>query len=64
MRDIRHANVLTAIGVVWRKGDRPKVVLPYMELGDLCNLLRMPHMVSFIVYMFENAPHGEISICR
>lgn len=45
LKGYRHANILTTIGVVWREGDRPKVVLPYMELGDLCSLVRRPDRV-------------------
>ena len=43
----KHVNILKPLGVVWRDGDRPQVVLPYMAQGDLCSLIRKPDMVSF-----------------
>jgi len=46
MKDFSHANILVTLGVCWRIGDRPNVVLPYMALGDLGSLLRKPEMVS------------------
>ena len=41
----KHPNILNTLGVVWKEGDRPKVILPYMELGDLCSLVRRTDMV-------------------
>ena len=41
-----HLNLLVAIGVAWRTGDRPFVILPYMAKGDLHTLLKMEDMVS------------------
>lgn len=45
MKGYKHANILTTIGIAWCLGDRPKVVLPYMENGDLCSLIRRPDVV-------------------
>lgn len=42
---LEHPNILPTIGIVWVKGDRPKVVLPYMALGDLCSLIRKTDVV-------------------
>ena len=46
MKHYTHANILKPLGVVWRDGDRPQVVLPYMSQGDLCSLVRKSDMVS------------------
>ena len=35
MRGFKHPNILCMIGLVF-KDNRPMVVLPYMENGDLC----------------------------
>ncbi|XP_067931127.1 hepatocyte growth factor receptor-like [Watersipora subatra] len=40
MIDFKHKNVLSLIGVVCEEGERPMVVLPYMENGDLCSLVK------------------------
>ncbi|XP_067929822.1 hepatocyte growth factor receptor-like [Watersipora subatra] len=40
MIDFKHKNVLSLIGVVCEEGERPMVVLPYMENGDLCSLIK------------------------
>ncbi|KAF6022807.1 hypothetical protein EB796_018884 [Bugula neritina] len=39
-----HANILVTLGVVWRSGEKPLVVLPYMANGDLCSLIRRPEI--------------------
>jgi len=41
-----HVNLLETIGVVWRTGDRPSVILPYMEKGDLLTLVKKEDLVS------------------
>ena len=46
MKYYKHVNILTTIGIVWVKSDRPKVVLPYMALGDLCSLIQNPEKVA------------------
>lgn len=46
LKGYRHVNVLTPIGVVWRAGNRPQVVLPFMDKGDLCDLIKKPDIVS------------------
>ena len=46
MIDFKHENVLSLIGVVQEEGERPLVVLPYMENGDLCNLVKKEEIVS------------------
>ncbi|KAF6040418.1 hypothetical protein EB796_001268 [Bugula neritina] len=40
MIDFKHENVLSLVGVVYEPGERPLVVLPYMENGDLCSLVK------------------------
>ncbi|XP_067950884.1 hepatocyte growth factor receptor-like isoform X1 [Watersipora subatra] len=39
-----HVNILVTLGVVWKKRDRPYVVLPYMAFGDLHSLIKRPEM--------------------
>lgn len=46
MINFRHENVLSLIGVVTEKGERPLVVIPYMENGDLCTLVRRNDLVG------------------
>ena len=46
MIDFKHENVLSLIGVVQEDGERPLVVLPYMENGDLCSFIKMEDVVS------------------
>ena len=46
MIDFKHKNVLSLIGVVQEEGQRPLVVLPYMENGDLCTFIKKGEMVS------------------
>lgn len=46
MVDFKHKNVLSLIGVVYEEGDRPLVVLPYMENGDLCTFIKRDDVVS------------------
>ena len=40
MMNFKHENVLSLVGVVSVTGERPLVVLPYMENGDLCTFLK------------------------
>ena len=46
MIDFRHDNVLSLIGVVWEQSERPLVVLPFMENGDLRKVVRDQSTVS------------------
>lgn len=46
MIDFKHENVLSLIGVVYEEGDRPLVVLPFMENGDLCTFIKRDEVVS------------------
>ena len=46
MIDFKHENVLSLVGVVSEEGERPLVVLPYMENGDLCTFLKRDEIVS------------------
>ena len=41
-----HVNLFVTIGVVWRTGDRPYVILPYMAKGDLHTLVKKEDLVS------------------
>ena len=52
MKYYKHINVLKPLGVVWRDGDRPQVVLPYMAQGDLCSLLKKK-LVFLFTYLFS-----------
>ena len=45
MLDFKHGNVLSLVGVVSEEGERPLVVLPYMENGDLCTFLKRDEIV-------------------
>ena len=46
MIDFKHENVMALVGVVWEEGDRPLVILPFMENGDLKSLIQSPEVVS------------------
>jgi len=46
LAEYEHVNILTTLGVMWKAGDRPYVVLPYMAKGDLCKLLQKQDLVS------------------
>ena len=46
MLDFKHGNVLSLVGVVSEEGERPLVVLPYMENGDLCTFLKRDEIVG------------------
>lgn len=52
LKFLKHPNILPTIGIVWAKGDRPKVVLPYMALGDLCSLIRKVDMVKCLMNLY------------
>ncbi|KAF6040375.1 MERTK [Bugula neritina] len=45
MIDFKHGNVLSLVGVVYEPGERPLVVLPYMENGDLCSFVKKEDLV-------------------
>jgi len=45
MIDFKHENVLSLVGVVYEPGERPLVVLPYMENGDLCSFVKKNDLV-------------------
>jgi len=45
MIDFCHENVLSLIGIVWEDHDSPRVVLPYMENGDVKTLLKREELV-------------------
>lgn len=42
-----HMNVLSIIGVVWKPGDPPLVVLPFMGKGSLLELVRASGTVRY-----------------
>ena len=44
MKDFKHLNVLGLVGVVL-KDDKPFVILPFMEHGDLKTYIREPTRV-------------------
>ena len=46
MIDFKHGNVLSLLGVVYEKGQRPLVILPYMGKGDLCSFVKRDDVVS------------------
>ena len=46
MIDFKHRNVLSLLGVVHVKGERPLVVLPFMENGDLSTFVKRDELVS------------------
>jgi len=46
MINFRHPNVLSLIGVVFEKKDRPLVILPFMENGNLHSLISRERMVE------------------
>ena len=46
MIDFKHENVLSLVGVVSEERERPLVVLPYMENGDLCTYIKRDDLVS------------------
>lgn len=56
MITFRHANVMSLVGAVFEEGDRPLVVLPYMENGDLCTLIRRDDVVS-VLLNHQNISH-------
>ena len=45
MLDFKHANVLSLVGVVSEEGERPLVILPYMENGDLRTFIKRDGLV-------------------
>jgi len=46
MINFRHPNVLSLIGVVFERKDRPLVILPFMENGNLHTLISRERMVD------------------
>ena len=44
-----HINLLTTIGVVWRSGDRPHVLFPYMAKGNLFHVVSRTELVGILV---------------
>ena len=46
MCDLRHENVLSLIGIVIDEEDKPMVVLPLMENGDLRGYVANPENVN------------------
>jgi len=45
MIDFKHENVLSLVGIVYEPGERPLVVLPYMENSDLCSFVKRDDLV-------------------
>ena len=46
MIDFKHENVLSLIGIIYERGERPLVVLPLMENGDLHSFIKRDDIVS------------------
>lgn len=55
LKGFQHRNVLGTVGIVWRTGDRPVIILPYMSRGSLKSLVQTPDAVcakaSYIHYL-------------
>jgi len=69
MIDFKHENVLSLVGVVYEPGERPLVVLPYMENGDLCSLVKRDDLVrklcsDLCVGHVMSSISEAIEICR
>ena len=47
MIDFKHVNVLTLIGIVYRRGERPLVILPLMEKRDLHSFVKKDDVVCY-----------------
>lgn len=43
-----HVHLLPTLGIAWRTGERPLVVLPFMARGSLEKLIRKPELVKLI----------------
>ena len=58
MIDFRHPNVLSLLGIVYQRGERPLVILPFMEKGDLLSYIQrndvvcLVHHLSSLVYVY------------
>lgn len=69
LKDKKHKNILPTVGVIWKKGDKPYIVLPYMSNGPLHQLLRKPQLVwttEIIVKYYRSCImlrgfHGKLS---
>ena len=46
MKDFNHSNVLSLIGVAIKDNNKPFVILPYMEHGDLKSYISNPDRVK------------------
>lgn len=46
LKGYKHKNVLGTVGIVWKRGDRPMIILPYMAKGSLRNLVKSQTLVS------------------
>ena len=57
MKDFNHPNVLSLIGVAIKDNNKPFVILPYMEHGDLKSYISNPDRVRI------NPPDGVSSFC-
>ena len=53
MIDFKHENVLSLIGIVFQLGERPLVVLPLMENGDLHSFIKKDDIVSKIIALVQ-----------
>jgi len=51
MINFRHLNVLSLIGVVFERKDRPLVILPFMENGNLHTLISRERMVDSCLFL-------------
>ena len=57
MKDFNHPNVLSLIGVAIKDNNKPFVILPYMEHGDLKSYISNPDRVRI------NPPDGVSCFC-
>ena len=49
MKDFNHSNVLSLVGVAIKDNNKPFVILPYMEHGDLKSYISNPDRVGLEV---------------
>ena len=61
MIDFKHPNVLSLLGIVYQKGERPLVILPFMENGDLRSYIQRDDVVC-IYFIVEFASYYTV-IC-